>query len=264
MKKNLFYYVKINMSFALMAFIFVLSFVSCQTEMELTEDIVSYKFETNYETTDIEFIGFKASDDRWDDDSRTYWGQIKASESIQNFGSEIQESGIAIDKTGIYFGDYSFSEMKEYKGKTRYVSFVEIPDFMLTYKTNNTTKSMWFLMGSFGVTAPICWPVSVAIPAKTNMNLKTSENIYVYDTQNKEVVYKKVISINEDEEFKGIFGGGDTGKRSGNENWGLWPVSSESSRQKVYGYWAGVIANKALAEYENIRKNPNFKVTSKN
>ncbi|MBQ8678165.1 MAG: hypothetical protein IJ530_00195 [Treponema sp.] len=262
MKKNLFYYVKIN--FALMAFIFVLLFVSCQTEMELTEDIGSYQVETNYESADIEFIGFKASDDRWDDDSRTYWGQIKSSAEIQNFGTELQEVGIAIDKTGNYFGDYSFSEMKEYKSKTRYVSFVEIPDFMLTYKTNNTTKSMWFLMGSFGVTAPICWPVSVAIPAKTNMNLKTNENIYIYDTQNKEVVYKKVISINEDEEFKGIFGvgSGEGGKGSGDKNWGLWPESS--GKQVVYSYWAGVIANKALAEYENIRKNLNFKVTSKN
>lgn len=244
--------------FSLAVLLPMLAFVSCQTEMELSESINSYQFEESYKTPNMEFIGFKTSDDRWDDNARTYWTQIKSSEEIQNFGTELQEGGIALDKTASYFGNYTPADLKDYKNKTRYVSFVEIPDFQLTYKTNNSTKTTWFLMGTFGVTAPICWPVSVAIPAKTNMTVKMTENIFVYDTESDEIVYRKAVSINEEQEFKGIFGVGSNGdgKQSGWGNTGLWPVSSGT--EIVYTYWATVIANKALAEYETIKKNPKF------
>ena len=222
-------------------------FASCQTEMELTDSIDSYKFEESYESLNMEFIGFKAGDAQWDDVSRIHWGQMKTTEPIRNFGSVLQNSGIATDASDIYVGVYSFEELQKYKSKCRYVTYVEIPDFQLKYKNNMTTLESGAVLCMFIFLAPIGLPL-LCVPAKTNMYFKTSANIFVYDTQENELVYKKTVFITEEKTFKGLFGYGGTFTKK----------SSEAGEQKVYAYWANVIANKALEEYANIGKSPLF------
>ena len=90
--------------------------------------------------------------------------------------------------------------------------------------------------------------IIAATPAKTDMYFKSSANIYVYDTQTLELVYKKTVFINEQKEFLGYFSKGCL----------YFGESSEAGKQKVYEYWANVLANKALEEYNNVKKSPLF------
>lgn len=217
-------------------------FASCQTEMELTDSIDSYKLEESYESLNMEFIGFKAGDAQWGNSSRTDWGQIKNTQSIRSVGSALQFGGIAIDESGSYFGVYSFQEIKEYKNKKRYITFIEIPDFDLTYSTNEMTgaRMAGAVLTGFVVTAPIGLPL-LCNPYKTKMYMKSSANIYVYDSQKQEIIYKKNVSTNKEKEFKG-----------------LWYRSSEVGKQKIYDYFASIMANELLKEYGNVKKSPLF------
>ena len=234
-----------NKMLLLVALAFMATFIGCQTEMELSESIDSYQFEESYKTPNMEFIGFKAGDAQWGNSSRTDWGQIKNTQSIRSVGAALQFGGIAVDESGSYFGVYSFQEIKEYKNKKRYITFIEIPDFDLTYTTNELTGSRMAgaVLTGFIVTAPIGIPL-LAQPYKTKMYMKTNANIYVYDSQIKEIIYKKNVSSTAEKEFKG-----------------LWHQSSEISRQKIYDYFASIMANELLKEYGNVRKSPQFKDT---
>lgn len=216
---------------------------SCQTEMQLTEKLDLYKFEESYETPIMEFIGFKAGDATWGNESRTDWGEIKNTQSVRSIGSSLQFGGIAVDESHSYFGVYSFQEIKEYKNKKRYITFVEIPDFDLTYTTNDLGSSRMiggFLTGLI-VTAPIGL-ILLAQPYKTKMYMKTNANIYVYDSQSQEIIYKKNVTTTAEKEFKG-----------------LWYRSSAIAKQKIYDYFAGLMANDLLKEYDNVKKSPLFK-----
>ena len=224
-------------------FAVVILFASCQTEMQFAEDINSYNLQESYETPDMEFIGFKAGDAQWGNSSRTDWGQIKNTQSIRSIGSSLQFAGIAIDESYAYFGVYSFQEIKEYKNKKRYVTFIEIPDFDLTYSTNELSGSR--MAGSVLTGLIVTSPIGLLLlcqPYKTKMYMKTNANIYVYDSQIKEIIYKKNVSSTCEKEFKG-----------------LWQRSSEVSRQKIYDYFASIMANELLREYENVKKSPMFK-----
>ncbi|WP_296324664.1 hypothetical protein [Treponema sp. UBA3813] len=223
----------------------LLAFISCQTEMELTESIDSYQFEESYKTPNMEFIGFKAGDAQWGNSSRTDWGQIKNTQSIRSVGSALQFGGIAVDESSSYFGVYSFQEIKEYKNKKRYITFIEIPDFDLTYTTNEMdgARIAGIVFCSTGVGLPIGL-LLIAHPYKTTMYMKTNANIYVYDAQIKEIIYKKNVSSTAEKEFKGI-----------------WYRSSEIGKQKIYDYFASIMANELLKEYDNVKKSPQFKDT---
>lgn len=229
--------------FAFALLLSLISFIGCQTELQLSDRIDSYQFEESYKTPNMEFIGFKAGDAQWGNSSRTDWGQIKNTLSIRSIGSSLQFGGIAVDESNSYFGVYSFQEIKEYKNKKRYITFIEIPDFDLTYTTNENSGSRFvggFLTGLI-VTLPIGLPL-MCQAYKTKMYMKTNANIYVYDSQIKEIIYKKNVFTTEEKEFKG-----------------LWNRSSEIGRQKIYDYFAGIMANELLKEYDNIKKSPQFK-----
>lgn len=218
-------------------------FTGCQTEMQLDEDIDLYQFEESYETPNMEFIGFKSGDAQWGDASRTDWGQIKNTQSIRSIGSSLQFGGIAIDESYSYFGIYSFQEIQAYKNKKRYITFIEIPDFDLTYTTNEASPSRMAgsILTGLIITIPIGLPL-MCQPYKTTMYMKTNANIYVYDSEIKEIVYKKNVSYNTEEEMNG-----------------LWHASSEVSKQKVYDYFASLMANEILKEYNNLKRSPLLK-----
>ena len=227
----------------LSALLSLVAFIGCQTEMQLTDEIDSYKFEEGYKTPNMEFIGFKAGDAQWGNSSRTDWGKIKNTQSIRSIGSSLQFGGIAVDESSSYFGVYSFQEIKEYKNKKRYITFIEIPEFDLTYTTNEFASSRTWgaVLVGLVVTAPIgiiLW----AQPYKTNIYMKTNANIYVYDSQIKEIIYKKNVSTTAEKEFAG-----------------LWTRSSEVGKQKIYDYFASIMAKELLREYDNVKKSPQFK-----
>lgn len=221
-------------------------FASCQSEMKVVDLVEPYGLEENSEMLDMEFIGFKASDGQWDDNSRVHWGQMKTTQPILNFGQELLDAGIATDKSAVYVGVYSFEELQKYKSKNRYVTYVEIPDFQMKYEiTDIADCGAVFCMTLF--LSPIGLPM-LLVPDSTKMYFKSSVNVYVYDTQIEELVYKKTAFIAEEKKFAGLF------RKSS-----IWSrESSEVGKQKVYEYWANVLANKALEEYSKIKKNPIF------
>lgn len=222
-------------------------FASCQTEMKVEDPVESYGFEESSKMLDMEFIGFKSGDGQWDDDSRVHWGQMKTTPPIRNFGAELQNGGIAIDKSDVYVGVYSFEELQKYKSKNRYITYVEIPDFQLKISDTGANKDAAFAFACLIFLSPLA--LIGAGPTKTTMYFKSSANIYVYDTQTLELVYKKSVFVTEEKKFEGAWNKSNMGMEKG---------SSEAGKQKVYEYWANILANKALEEYAFVKKSPIF------
>lgn len=215
---------------------------SCQTEMQIEEDIDMYKFEESNAQPYMEFIGFKAGDAQWGNSSKTDWSQIKNTSGVRSIGSALQLGGLAVDKSDSYFGVYSLQEIQLYKSKKRYVTFVEIPDFDLTYSVNMNDKVLecWLFFASI-IGIPVV-PFWAARPYKTTMYMRATGNIYVYDTQKQEIIYKKnVFNLADKKVFKGS-----------------WRKSSDVGKQKVYDYYANMMATAILKDYDNVKKSPLF------
>lgn len=211
---------------------------SCQSPIKFENDLDSYRFEEEYSEPDMEFIGFKSGDAAWGDSIKADWQSLKDTQSIRAFGSTLQYAGVAIDTSNSYFGIYSFQEIKEYKNKKRYISFVELPDFSLTYAVKEGHKLVGAALVGLVITAPIGLLI-MAVPPTTTMYLKSSANIYVYDSEKQEIVFKKNIIVNDTKEFKGN-----------------WVETPENARGEIWDYFAQKLANGLLNGYEDARKSP--------
>lgn len=221
------------------------SIIGCQSELRLKDSIDLYKFNESYASPDMEFIGFKAGDSQWGNSSRADWSSIKNSQAIRSIGSSLQFGGIAIDESNSYFGVYSFQEIKEYKNKKRFITFIEFPDFDLTYSQGVEPVALFTIgavLSSLVVGLPLGLIFMAASNYKTHMYLNASANIYVYDSKIGEIVYKKNVYFKEEKVFTG-----------------LWSESSEIGRQKVHDYFATEMANRLLEEYDNLKDTPLLK-----
>ena len=72
--------------------------------------------------------------------------------------------------------------------------------------------------------------------SKTTANFEGTYNIYVYDTQKKEIIYKDAVSVNSTDEFKGSY------------------FYDESSKNVVHEYYGKLISNELLRKYDEISK----------
>ncbi len=219
----------------------VFLFFGCQTEMQITDDIAPYGIEESNKMLDMEFIGFKSGDAQWGTESRVYWGGLNNTPSLRSIGSKLQFAGIAMDESSHYFGVYSFQELAAYKNKHRYITFIEIPELNMAYSDNENsmvrvTGAILCACAIFPIGLPMCF-----MPYRSKIYMSTSANIFVYDSQSQEIVYKKAISITDEKKFKG-----------------LWRKTSEVGKSKIYDYFASVISNSILEEYSNIYKSPLF------
>ena len=66
---------------------------------------------------------------------------ILKTKAFSRLGGDLQLAGIAVDQREAYFGIYSFQEIETYKNTKRYVTFVDMSDFSLTYKDNYMSGS---------------------------------------------------------------------------------------------------------------------------
>ena len=224
-------------------FIPMILFASCA--IKFTEEIEPYELEETANEPNMEFIGFKSGDAQWGNESRTDWQMMKDTPGVRSVGSSLQISGIAIDESSSYFGVYNFREIAAYKNKKRFITFIEIPDFDMTVTINpfgGGVGTCGFVLNCFGL-LPIGIPMCIADPANTVIYMNTSANVYVHDSQIKEVIYKKVVfKLSESKKFKGD-----------------WSVTDRAVKQKIYDYYANMMATEILKEYEHIRDNPLFK-----
>ena len=235
MKKNLLYDGKINMIFALVALISVISFVSCQTEMELTNPEDSINLESNFAVPDMEFIGFKGNGNFGQLAQKDIEGILKT-KAFSRLGGDLQNAGIAIDQREAYFGIFSLQELETYKNTKRYITFVDTSDFSLTYKDNEGA----ILVGAYLIGLIVTAPIGVILSAsgyKTEMHLEATCRIIVYDSQSKTVKGTRNVYVNRNDTYKG-----------------LWRETSEAGREKIYNNYGTILANEILKEYLGIKQ----------
>ena len=212
---------------------FALTFISCQTDMALTNPEQPIEIAGSFGVPNLEFIGFKGSGN---------FGQladkdvemITKTKALRRLGGELQASGIAVDQSLSYFGIYSLQELETYKNKKRFVTFVDISDFQLTHELMNGGQNMAALtLVCTGFLAPI--GIFLFRPWKTEMHLKASCNIFIYDCDAKTVVGTRNVVVNRADIYKGS-----------------WGDSSETAKLEIYENYGTILANEIYREYSSV------------
>lgn len=193
---------------------------------------------------------------------------ILKSDAMKKLGYNLQQVDYALDQSAAYFGIYSLQEMNTYKNVNRYVTFVEVEKSKFYYKTNDKTKQILgglfggfaagggiFMLGGAAVsslnedlTGVMCgvgggliglgsiFGIIALTPTKTDILFDGVYNIYVYDTQTKQLIRKDSVSVKLNDTFKGSF------------------TYNDASKNVVYDYIAQNIKKDILTKYEEVTK----------
>jgi len=146
----------------------------------------------------IDFIGFKNS------------RNIKTLDNLlKGFGATLSNTHIAVDRSDFYMGIFSLDELQLYKSTKRYVSFVEVNEFLYEYNDrysyNVDMEVAGIILTAFCL-IPIGVPLLIAAdPNKTQMQLKGEMKFYLYDTQKKEIAMVTPLSFNYVDYYKGKY-----------------------------------------------------------
>lgn len=170
----------------------------------------------------MDFIGFKMADELIDEQKKNWQELYKKSNLFFHFGQSLQDENIANAREYAFFGQYSLQELAAYKSLSRYVTFVEV-----FYQH---------------------WNVFSQLGSKTQITFGGVYNIFVYDTQEKMICYRKHIFVPNDESgildntFKGFF------------------YHEKTDAKRVYDYYASCVCNALLMEYSELSKHldPNY------
>lgn len=219
-----------KMYFLLLAGVAVL-FSACMSPIKVDETVEMMDVEGSSEIPDMEFIGFKADANMLGSSTFSYWQSMKKSTGIRNLGSKLQVAGIAVDESYSYFGIYSFQELEVYKNKKRYITFVEISDYSLTYSTDESAP--WRICCYASV---VCLPIGF-MNYHTDTHSKLTANIYVYDTKTRSITYKDAVVIDEKNKWSG-----------------LWTQSSDVERDKLFDYYGTKASNQILERYMKVKE----------
>jgi hypothetical protein len=179
-------------------FFTVFLFFSCSSPMSLTDSSTLNKSNV-YGDEFMEFIGFKNS-----------LNLNNVQPLLGNFGGVLSNTHIAIDKSNFYLGIYSFEELEKYKSTKRYITFVEIVEHSFTYKLDDKPWGLWSAgvwLTCFGI-LPIGVPMWIIADSKENnttMTLHAKYNIYVYDTEKKEIINTTTFLYDKSDRYKGKY-----------------------------------------------------------
>lgn len=270
------------------AFLLIISvclfFTSCQSPIKVGKYVREYEIETKVKSPIMDFIGFKIDTKILSTGSSYkigmgFWTSkinnimsefdqartISNISSLKNLGSNLENSGIAIDKSDAYFGIYSLQEMELYKTDNRYVTFVEVARSKFDYNDNKDMKYTLggigggLMLGGFpfcmyalddgyqkavkdrfavmgGLTMGMGGIISLIAltPSKTTITYEGIYNIYIYDTVKKSLIRKQSCSVNFKEDFKGLY------------------TMNESSKNIVHDYIAKRVYNELMSNYNTI------------
>lgn len=196
------------------------------------------------------------------------WKTYKTETSLKNLGSILEKSNVAYDKSFSYFGIYSLQELELYKSDKRFITFVEVNKNHLggTVKDDYiwpgaislglglgliSGGSIWAIEDSdnylglgdkgkvmigIGVGSTALGTIFCALPAKTTLKFTGEYQIYVYDTKDKKVIYKDVVSISKTDTFKGSF------------------FNESTNKYEVYNYYGALVDNAILNKYVEVQK----------
>ena len=198
-----------------------------------------------------------------------YWRDIRDASTLKTFGERLAQNNIAVDETSLYFGDYSPQDLAVYSGQNRYVSFVDVLETKMIYLDKGNTQKSWattgavtfvggaaallsmldtkydfkkfssddmvtFCLSSGGVAVGVLALIPSLFKPKTTFTFHGKYAICVYDTQQKKLVQRKIIDIDQEDTFTGSF------------------ESDNTDKTEIYRYYGQCVANKLVREYEKI------------
>lgn len=199
---------------------------SCKTYTALAVDTVE-PYSIKQSEPKMDFIGFK--------------NMSRYNELLVNFGEDLQKLQIAEDRTNFYLGRFDLQELASYSGNHRYVSFVDVVRQSYTHSDivddNQDMKLAGWLIGSLTcfTLVPVYVPLLCCYKGNTTEVVINAEyNLYVYDTQTKELVKSEKVSINQKELLNGRY-------------------SHKNTNQKaVNSHYKTLLRNKLLIAYEKV------------
>jgi hypothetical protein len=223
----------------------------------------------------MEFIGFKGTKEMLRTDY-TMWQNFERDTVLARLGNALQDRGIAYDQSFAYSGTYSLQEIAAYKSKQRFVTFVEAEKNNFAYSYSNVSKQVTGYDGgiSFGAIAlpflivggatssyadgdkdmvdmgrgfvgagVVLSLISVPLiiyaltPAKTTITFHGIYSIYVYDTENEEIIYKDTVNVGPlMDKYKGSYENPDTNKNA------------------VWDYYSTLAFNEITRKYSEIHR----------
>ena len=196
------------------------------------------------------------------------WKTYKTDSSLKNLGSLLEKSNVAYDKSFSYFGIYSLQELELYKSEKRFVTFVEVNKNHL----GGTVKEKWIWPGAIllgtgvglvsggaiyvtgdpdntlglgkpgkvmigiGLGTTAVGAALAAIPCETILRFDGEYQIYVYDTKDKKIVYKDVVSVAKKDTYKGSF------------------FHNSTNKYEIYDYYGTLVHNAILKKYTEIQR----------
>ena len=186
-----------------------LLFCSCHTALQVAQ---VQRNTPNMEKANMEFIGFKNIN--------------KHNIMFKDFATDLERSQIALNKQNFYMGVYSLQELETYKSSLRYITFIDVVRHAYSHNDAVHDKPGLELAGWFigGLTVFTLVPVYVPMLCAGNQNecqikLKGEYNLYIYDTEKKEIVYNSQIELNEDDIYQGQYSHKKTDKKAINERY---------------------------------------------
>ncbi len=194
------------------------------------------------------------------------WKSYRNDTCLKNMGSILQNANVAYDQSFAYFGIYSLQELELYKSRKRFVTFIEVDKNRLsgTVKDSFTSTgaivlgtgigllgggAIWVGADSnnelglrepgkalcgIGIGSSVLGAILLAQPAKTTLNFEGVYQIYVYDTQAKEIVYKDAVTITESDVFSGSY------------------FNEGTDKNAVNNYYATLVYNEILKKYASV------------
>ena len=189
-----------------------LSLSSCKTALQFSNSAHRRSFEFGHEP--MEFLGFKNS---YTTDSEF----LDKKPFFQSFGNKIEGFNIAVNRSDFYTGVYSFSEMERYHATKRYVSFIEVLKHKDMYDDRVGQNKGMMIAGAViaGVTVFTLFPVYLPLLMCADGNecllsLHGEYKLYVYDTQENEIVYANLFRIDDEVRCKGQYAHKNTNKEA--------------------------------------------------
>jgi len=257
---------KINFKIIIILFVISNIMISCTTAMNFDKSATLQESMQGI-NTEMEFIGFKGTYDTLGSDYNI-WQNFEKDTVLSKLGNVLQDKGIAFNQSFAYVGTYSLQDMATYKNKQRFVTFVETERNHFYYTYNNTSQMIWggISAGSLlgGITTLILYSdpklpedyrkkqqgfsigvslvglaalIPALTPAKTSITFNGVYSIYVYDTKNKEIIYKDTVSVGPlSDKYTGSFDHENTDKNA------------------VLNYYSTLAYNAIIKKYDEIYK----------
>ncbi len=179
----------------ILIFLITASLCSCTTPLTITN--VDYYTNTK-EAPKMEFIGFQNIS------PHNYF--------VKNFGAELEKQNFAFNSQSSYFNDIDLQNLSLYKTKNRYISFINVEKHIYVHndaiKDNESLEVAGWCVA--GVTAFALFPIYVPMLCCANKNiceisLIGKYQIFIYDSQKKEIVSTTPIDIRITDTYDGQY-----------------------------------------------------------